>query len=112
MSKVRKEKRINSLFKALADPTRRELFHILVVASSAMSLTQLADRIDMTRQGVTKHIRLLESAGMVKSTEQGRERYCLANLNALNEIRDWVAFYDQFWDDSIRRLDAFLSSKS
>jgi DNA-binding transcriptional ArsR family regulator len=107
-----KKQKINNMFKALADPTRRELFHILVVASSAMSLTQLADKVDMTRQGVTKHIKLLEVAGMVKSTEQGRERYCLPNLSALNEIRDWVAFYDKFWNDSIKRLDTFLSSKS
>jgi DNA-binding transcriptional ArsR family regulator len=109
---MRKKEKINSIFKARADPTRRELFHMLVVASSAMSLTQLADEVAMTRQGVTKHIKLLEQAGMVRSTEQGRERYCLADLAALNEIRDWVSYYDKFWDDSIRRLDTFLSSKS
>jgi DNA-binding transcriptional ArsR family regulator len=107
-----KKQRVNNIFKALADPTRRELFHMLVVATSAMSLTQMAEEVNMTRQGVTKHIELLENAGMIKSTEQGRERFCHANLGALNEIRDWLAFYDRFWDDSLKRLDSFLAGKS
>jgi DNA-binding transcriptional ArsR family regulator len=107
-----KKDRTNRVFKALADPTRREIFHILVVASTAMSLTQLADRVDISRQGVTKHMKLLEEAGMVKTGEQGRERYCMANLSALNEIRDWLAFYDRFWEDSIKRLDTFLAKKA
>ena len=109
---MRKKQKINHIFKALADPTRRELFHLLVMASSALSLTQLADQVHMTRQGVTKHIKLLEAAGMVSSSEQGRERYCIADLSALNEMRDWVAYYDQFWDVALKRLDRFLANKT
>ena len=108
----KKQPRINHIFKALGDPTRRELFHILVVASSAMSLTQLAEQVDMTRQGVTKHIKLLEVAGMVTSSEQGRERFCRADLTALSEIRDWVAYYEKFWDAALKRLDRYLDAKS
>lgn len=106
-----KKEKIEKIFKALADPTRREIFHLLVVASTAMSLTQLANEVELTRQGATKHIKVLETAGMVKTTEQGRERYCLANVAALNEVRDWLAFYDKFWDDSLKRLDDFLANR-
>ena len=106
-----KKDRINKVFKAIADPTRREIFHILVIASAAMSLTQLTDHFNMSRQGVTKHIKQLEAAGMIRTSEQGRERFCVANLEALNEIRDWLAFYDKFWDSAIKRLDNFLAGK-
>jgi DNA-binding transcriptional ArsR family regulator len=97
----KKQQKINNIFKALADPTRRELFHILVVASAAMSLSQLAEQVDMTRQGVTKHVKLLEAAGMVTSSELGRERFCVADLTSLREIRDWVTYYEKFWDSAI-----------
>ena len=106
-----KKEKINRIFKAIADPTRRDIFHILVLASSALSLTQISEKFDISRQGTTKHIKLLEDAGLVKITDQGRERYCLANLNALNDIRDWLAFYDKFWDDSLKKLDNYLSKK-
>jgi DNA-binding transcriptional ArsR family regulator len=106
-----KKDKVNKVFKALADPTRREIFHLLVLASTAMSLTQVADQVSITRQGVTKHMNLLEEAGLIRSSERGRERYSMANLSALNEIRDWLAFYDKFWDDSIKRLDNFLAGK-
>lgn len=107
-----KKDKINKIFKALADPTRREIFHLLVVASTAMSLTQLANEVKLTRQGATKHIKVLEIAGMVNTNEVGRERYCLANLNALTEIRNWLAFYDKFWDDAMKKLDMFLTNKT
>jgi len=105
-----KNDKINRIFKALADPTRRQIFHLLVMTTSAMSLTQLAEQVDLTRQGATKHIKLLEHAGMIKTLGQGRERYCMANLESLNQVRDWLAFYDKFWSDSLKRLDKFLSS--
>ena len=103
-----KTDKINKIFKALADPTRRQIFNLLVMATAAMSLTQLAELVELTRQGATKHIKLLESAGMIRTLEQGRERFCMANLESLNEIRNWLAFYDKFWDDSLKRLGKFL----
>jgi DNA-binding transcriptional ArsR family regulator len=93
--------RINKVFKAVADPTRREIFHVLMVASAAMSLTQISEQFDISRQGVTKHIKLLEEAGLIKTSEQGRERFCAANPTPLKEIKNWMAVYDKFWDDKI-----------
>ncbi|WP_416866437.1 MAG: ArsR/SmtB family transcription factor [Imperialibacter sp.] len=103
--------RINKVFKAVADPTRREIFHVLMVASTAMSLTQISEQFDISRQGVTKHIKLLEEAGLIKTSESGRERFCEANPTPLKEIKNWMAVYDKFWDDKITALDKYLKTK-
>ena len=106
-----KKEKINKIFKAVADPTRREIFHLVVIASTALSLTQIADQFAISRQGVTKHLQLLEDAGLITTTAQGRERFCMANLKPLQEIKDWLAFYDSFWDNALKRLDTFLQNK-
>lgn len=106
-----KKNTINKVFKAIADPTRREIFHMLMVASAAMSLTQISEQFDISRQGVTKHVRLLEEAGLVKTVSQGRERFCEANAIPLNEIKNWLAVYDKFWNDKIKALDTYLKQK-
>ena len=105
------ENRINKVFKAIADPTRREIFHALVFAASAITITQLSDRFDMSRQGVTKHIKYLEDAGLVSLKTQGRERLCLAHPEPLKEIHDWVSHYERFWENAIINLGKFLDAK-
>ena len=94
--------RLNKIFKSIADPTRREIFHLLVVASTALSITQIADHFDISRQGITKHLKVLQQAGLLNISVQGRERYCMANAEPLREIRDWVKFYEQFWDNKLQ----------
>ncbi len=106
-----KKETINKVFKAISDPTRREIFHVLMVASAAMSITQITEHFEISRQGVTKHVKLLEEAGLVKTTEQGRERFCESNPTPLNEIKNWLSVYDRFWNDKIKSLDAFLKQK-
>ena len=103
--------KITQLFKAIADPTRREIFHALVIASSALSITQIANQFEMSRQGVTKHIKTLEDAGLVSLNPQGRERFCNANAKPLQELNKWIKFYEQFWDDSLDNLGNYLDSK-
>ena len=85
--------KITKLFKAIADPTRREIFHALVIATSALSITQISGQFSMTRQGVTKHIKTLEEAGLVRIMSQGRERFCFANPKELKTINKWLVFY-------------------
>ncbi|MEO1031700.1 MAG: metalloregulator ArsR/SmtB family transcription factor [Bacteroidota bacterium] len=100
---------ITKLFKAIADPTRREIFHALVIATSALSITQISDQFDMSRQGVTKHIKILNDAGLVSMTEEGRNRFCFADPKPLKAINKWMQFYSQFWDDSLENLDNYLN---
>ena len=103
--------KITKLFKAIADPTRRDIFHALVIATSALSITQISNQFDMTRQGVTKHIKTLEEAGLVYIEAQGRERYCNPNPKELQEVNKWLKFYEQFWDDKLGNLGGYLDSK-
>ncbi len=63
-----------------------------------MSLTQIAEKFEIIRQRVTKHVMLLENAGLINIQTQGRNRYCFPNVKPLQDIKNWVAFYDQFWD--------------
>lgn len=101
---------ITQLFKAFADPTRREIFHALVVAASAMPIVQVAANFNMSRQGVTKHIKTLESAGLVAISAHGRERFCTATPAPLQEIEKWIGTYDKFWNSSLDNLENFLDN--
>lgn len=101
----------NKVFKALADPTRREIFHLLVVAGLALPISEVCEHFKMSRQGVTKHIKFLHSAGMVEINESGRENLCSANLKSLKTVQDWLAFYDKFWDEKLDALDRHLLKK-
>lgn len=102
---------ITKLFKAIADPTRREIFHALIIATSALSITQISNQFEISRQGVTKHIKTLEEAGLVDIDTQGRERFCNADAKPLKELNKWIKFYEQFWDDKLQGLGDYLDTK-
>ncbi|WP_406682647.1 metalloregulator ArsR/SmtB family transcription factor [Seonamhaeicola sp. MEBiC1930] len=104
--------KINKLFKAIADPTRRDIFHALVIATSALSITQISNQFEMTRQGVTKHIKTLQEAGLVHIIPQGRERFCNANPKELQEVNKWLKFYEQFWNNKLNALEDYLNNSS
>lgn len=104
--------KVTKLFKAIADPTRRDIFHALVIATSALSITQISGHFEISRQGITKHIKTLEEAGLVNIKSQGRERFCNANPKELKEVTKWLKFYEQFWDDKLGSLENYLDSNS
>ncbi|MEM7485071.1 MAG: metalloregulator ArsR/SmtB family transcription factor [Bacteroidota bacterium] len=101
---------ITKILKAIADPKRREIFHALVIASSALSITQISGQFEISRQGVTKHIKTLQDAGLVDITAKGRERFCVADAKPLEKITEWVKFYERFWDETLSDLDTFLDN--
>ena len=106
------QNKITIILKAIADPTRREIFHALVLAASALPITQISNQFDISRQGVTKHLKTLEEAGLIQIESKGRERYCYANAKPLKEINKWLQFYEQFWGDSLNNLSLYLDNKS
>ena len=106
------QNKITIILKAIADPTRREIFHALVLAASALPITQISNQFDISRQGVTKHLKTLEEAGLIQIESKGRERYCYANAKPLKEINKWLQFYEQLWDDSLNNLSLYLDNKS
>jgi DNA-binding transcriptional ArsR family regulator len=103
---------ITKILKAIADPTRREIFHALVVAATALPITQVSAQFEITRQGVTKHLKTLEDAGLVVISSKGRERFCKADTQPLVEVNTWLQFYEQFWNESLDNLGAYLDSSS
>lgn len=103
---------VNDIFKAIADPTRREIFHALVVASVAMPINQISEQFEISRQGVTKHIKTLEEAGLISINSEGRERFCKADPEPLKLIHGWVNFYEKFWDASLNKLGDHLDRKA
>lgn len=105
-------KKINKIFRSIADPTRREIFHVLVIASSALSITQISEHFEISRQGVTKHIRMLADAGLLEMSGHGREKFCIANPKPLKEISKWLNYYEKFWDDKLNKLGTYLDQKS
>ncbi|MEQ8520490.1 MAG: metalloregulator ArsR/SmtB family transcription factor [Cytophagales bacterium] len=107
---AKQNQRIDRIFKAIADPTRREIFHALVIASAAMPISQIAQNFEISRQGVTKHIKSLESAGLISIESKGRERLIQANPKELKSVSEWLAFYDKFWTDSLDRLGEHLDT--
>lgn len=105
------EDQFTKTLKALADPSRRKIFHTLIVLTTAMPITQIAAQFDISRQGITKHLKVLEAAGLVDIQTRGRERYCHANAMPLKELKTWLSFYEQFWTSSLDNLSSYLDTK-
>jgi len=99
---------VNSVFRAIADPTRREIFHVLVGSRESLTINEISAHFAMSRQGVTKHLKMLEEAKLVNIHSRGRKRVCRANARPLMEIKDWVSTYEKFWEDAFSSLSAYL----
>lgn len=94
------------VFQAIADPTRREIIHL--IAREPMNLNSIAEQFDISRPAVSQHIKILIECGIVIVQQQGRERYCKAQLKKLSEVSEWVNQYKRFWNDQFDSLDQYL----
>jgi DNA-binding transcriptional ArsR family regulator len=90
------------VFQAIADPTRRQI--IVLLATSSRNLNAVAERFDISRPAISKHIRILTECGLVTIKQEGRERYCMINPARLKEVADWLHHFDQFWDEKLLSL--------
>src|SRR3569833_3574334 len=95
------------VFQAIADPTRREIINM--VAQQSMNLNTIAQNFDMSRPAISQHIKVLTECGLIVIKQQGRERYCEAKLDKLNEVQNWVAQYKEFWEHKLDALDRYLA---
>ena len=89
-------------FKALADPTRREILRQL--ADSDMTIAQVSDNFEMTRAAVKKHLTVLNDGGLITVRTRGRERVNALNPEGFAPVRDWLSFFEKFWDDRLSDL--------
>ena len=94
------------VFQAIADPTRREI--IGVVARQSLNLNSVAETFDISRQAVSKHIKILTECGLIVIQKQGRESYCIARLEKLSEVANWLEQYKQVWEHKFEALDNLL----
>ncbi len=98
---------MSDVFQAVSDPTRRSILERLR-QGGPLSLTALTAPLDMSRQAVRKHVRVLESAGLVGSAKQGRERIHRLRAAPLGQVEAWLAPYAAAWDARLQRLHTHL----
>ncbi|WP_345209958.1 metalloregulator ArsR/SmtB family transcription factor [Mucilaginibacter gynuensis] len=94
------------VFQAIADPTRRMIIQKL--SQGPLNIGQIVEDFGMTRQGIAKHIKVLSECGMISITQKGREQFCEARLNQLDEVIDWVQASRKVWNQRFEKLDQFL----
>jgi DNA-binding transcriptional ArsR family regulator len=94
------------VFHAIADPNRRAILSLL--ANQKLNLSGVAAHFDISRPGISKHIKILTECGLVVIHQQGRERFCEARLEKLNEVSDWIEQSQKVWEQRFDRLDEYL----
>ena len=98
--------RLSSTFAALADPTRRAILARLTLGKA--SVNELAEPFHMTGPGVSKHLKVLQRAGLITQGRQAQWRPCRLEAAPLKDVAEWAEGYRRFWDASYDRLDAYL----
>jgi DNA-binding transcriptional ArsR family regulator len=100
--------RLSATFSALADPTRRAILARL--SRGEASVTELAEPFEMSMPAVTKHLKVLERAGLVSRGREAQWRPCRLEAQPLQGVANWVEQYRQFWEQSFDRLDDYLKT--
>ena len=98
---------LSLVFFALSDSTRRGILSRL--AKATLSVSELAAPYDMTLPAITKHLKVLERAGLISRTREAQYRPCRLEAKALEEADDWIAQYRAHWEESFDRLDTYLA---
>lgn len=96
-----------NIFHAISDPTRREIIDLL--AGKVMPINEVAEKFDISRPAVSKHIKILNECGLVIIRKEGRQRYCRANTQKLQEVIAWAQRYRKFWNERLDALEAALA---
>jgi DNA-binding transcriptional ArsR family regulator len=97
---------LSTTFAALADPTRRAILARLI--SGECSVTELAEPFDMSMPAVSKHLRVLERAGLIARGREAQWRPCRIEAGPLKEVADWAERYRHIWEGRLDRLDQYL----
>src|SRR5690606_34593978 len=95
------------VFQAIADPTRRAI--IALVAMQAMTPNAVAEHFEISRQAVSKHLRILAECEVVRQEQQGREIYYSLEIEKMKEIDEWLEQYRKIWETRFEQLDALLA---
>jgi DNA-binding transcriptional ArsR family regulator len=100
---------LDAVFHALSDPTRRAMIQRL--AKKDQRVSDLAKPFDMSLAAASKHIQVLERAKLIQRTVQGRTHICRLNPEALSKVRQWLRYYERFWNEKLDALEELLSEE-
>lgn len=99
--------RLSQIFSSLGDPTRRAILARL--AKGEVSVGELAEPFDMSLPAVSKHLKVLEKAGLIERARDAQWRRCSLKASPLKEAHEWLSAYSRFWTESLDRLEKYLS---
>jgi DNA-binding transcriptional ArsR family regulator len=102
-------KRHDAIFRAISDPTRREILGIL--RRGPETVGGIARNFRMSRPAISKHLRLLHSAGLVSTHQQGTANLCSLNAKPLRAVNDWLRDYATFWNESLQSLKKYMEEQ-
>lgn len=97
-------------FQVIADPSRRQMLTML--SEDSMTINSLAENFDMSRPAVSKHIKILYTAGFISITDIGRERHCVLKQDGFIAVQDFINYFDKFWDGKLKKLQLILNNKA
>lgn len=98
----------HDVFQAIADPTRRKLLHLL--GDEELPVTVISGHFTMSRTAVSKHLRVLADAGLVKNRKVGRETRYRLDPEPLLELKRWLAYYERYWENKLSALKRFVEA--
>jgi len=101
---------LDSVFGALADPTRRSIVERL--AHRPLTIGEIASEFPISQPAISKHVRVLEEAGLLQRTIEGRVHYCTISPQAMQEVSAWIDRQRRYWNGSLDRLERLLAKQS
>ena len=96
----------SDIFNAIAEPQRRDI--LVLLRSGERPVTELAQRLGMTQPGASKHLRVLREVGLVRDRKAGKQRLYGLDARKLQPVHEWIGGFEQFWNESFDRLDAYV----
>jgi len=97
-------------FQVIADPSRRYMLQLL--SKDSMTINNLASNFDMSRPAVSKHIKILKTAGFISIQDIGRERHCMLKQDGFDDLQAWINYFDRFWTTRLKKLEAILNARA
>jgi DNA-binding transcriptional ArsR family regulator len=94
------------VYQAIADPTRRDIINY--IAGQTLTANAVAEGFDVSRQAISKHIKILSECGLIAIQQIGRERYCSVQPAKLSEVTEWIESFRKTWDEKFNKLDKLL----
>lgn len=100
----------HDVFQAIADPTRRNLLKLLAETDQEMSIAAMTEHFPLSRTAVNKHLKVLSDAGLVIRRKVGRETRYIIQPVPLTELKDWLSFFEQYWDTKLSALKDYVET--